>query len=333
MTEKTSKPISLKTILSFAVGLILFAVIIWLGGGLDSLHQLTQIQIAPLLLGFLATIGINASVAFRWGTLANTLAGRRVTGWFEYFHYFVIGGALGFVLPKDLPDIGGRALWLNQRHDLPLTQASASVVLDRLFDLLSSAAFALAAIPFFVGFVDAVTGLLLMGAAVLIVGGLLLVAYRPLMNLAAWGMNLGIHLVNLVPGLRKRQPKKLDFVDLDRGVTLKVYLLTVLKFFFTASRLALFAWALNLPISPLLFFIGLPVAQMSYVFAFTPGGLGILEAGWLAILTLGGVSTQDGSLFVVGQRILLYILYAILTLVSQVIYSLRQPVDTAKQGV
>jgi uncharacterized membrane protein YbhN (UPF0104 family) len=331
LTQKSSKGISLKTILSFAVGLILFAVIMWIGGGLEGLRQLAQVQLFPLVLALLATIGINGSVAFRWGTLANTIAGRKVAGWFEYFHYFVIGGALGFILPKDLPDIGGRALWLNQRHAMPLSQSSASVVLDRLFDLMGSAGFVIAAVPFFLKLTDTPTTLMLMGVLALLMGLALTLAYRPLMNLTAWGMNLGIHLVNLVPGLRKRQPKKLDFVDLDRGVTLKVYVLTVLKFIFTATRLACFSWALNLPITPALFFIGLPVAQLSYVFAFTPGGLGILEAGWLAILTLGGVSTQDGSLFVVGQRILLYVLYALLTLVSQGIYTLRQP-DAAKQG-
>ena len=78
-----------------------------------------------------------------------------------------------------------------------------------------------------------------------------------------------------------------------------------------------------MPISPLLIILGTPLGQLSYLFAFTPGGLGIFEAGWLAILKIGGITTEQALIFVVGQRILTVIFIGILALISHILYILR----------
>jgi uncharacterized membrane protein YbhN (UPF0104 family) len=100
----------------------------------------------------------------------------------------------------------------------------------------------------------------------------------------------------------------------------RVYLFSLFKFGCTTGRLVLFALTLNVPISPTLILLGTPVAQLTYLFAFTPGGLGIFEAGWLAILILGGVSWDHAMIFVVGQRILTVILVGLLAVLSQFLY-------------
>jgi uncharacterized membrane protein YbhN (UPF0104 family) len=96
------------------------------------------------------------------------------------------------------------------------------------------------------------------------------------------------------------------------------------KFVFTAGRLILFAITLNIPISPSLILLGTPIGQLTYLFAFTPGGLGIFEAGWIGILKLANVKTDYAMAFVVGQRVLTVITIGILALLSQAVFVARR---------
>ena len=305
------------------VGLALVALLIHLGG-VESLRRLTQVRPVPLFGTLLATFGITSAIAFRWGTLANALGGDRVAAWPDYYHYFIVGRGLGFVLPKDVIDLGSRTVWLNRRHNLTLPKASASVVLDRLSDVLVIMIFLLATLPYWLGWVQSSVAIGLMLGMAILVGGLLIVAYRPLGTGAVWLLNRGLRLVNYLPWLRERSLEPLNVTGLDRGTVLRVYLFGLVKFGFTAARLVLFAMALSLPISPVLILLGIPLGQLSYLFAFTPGGLGIFEAGWFAILVLGGVAEGDATTFVVGQRVLTMILIAILVLCSQIFFTLRR---------
>lgn len=312
-----------KHLFLLGVGLSLVGLLIHLGG-VQSLRQLIQLRPIPLLGALLATLGITIAIAFRWGTLANALGGGRVAAWPDYYHYFIVGRALGFVLPKDVIDLGSRTVWLNQCHSLALPKASASVVLDRLSDVLSILVFLLAALPYWLGWVQAPVGIGLMLGTATVIGGLLFVAYRPMLTGALWLLNRGLRLVNQMPWFRKRSLETLDATGLDRGMVLRVYLFGLAKFSFTAARLVFFAMALSLPISPTLILLGAPLGQLSYLFAFTPGGLGIFEAGWFAILVLGEVTAEHATAFIVGQRVLTMFLIAILVLISQVLYVLRR---------
>jgi uncharacterized membrane protein YbhN (UPF0104 family) len=305
------------------LGLALFGLLIHLGG-VESLRQLVHLRPIPLIGALLATLGITSAIAWRWGTLANALGGDRVAAWPDYFHYFIVGRALGFVLPKDIIDLGSRTVWLNHQHSLALPKASASVALDRLSDVLTFLVFLLAALPFWLGWVQAPVGIGLMLGMATLVGGLLFVVHRPLVAGAGWLLNRGLRLVNQMPWLRRRSLETLDVTGLDRGMVLRVYLFGLVKFGFTAARLVLFAMALSLPISPTLILLGTPLGQLSYLFAFTPGGLGIFEAGWFAILILGGVAAGHATTFVVGQRVLTMALIAILVLCSQILFTLRR---------
>ncbi len=94
-------------LLLLAVGLALFGSFVYLGG-VESLRQLGHMRLVPLAGVLATTLGITTITALRWGMLANALVGRRVASWLAYYHYLVVSRAWGFVLPKDLTDLGGR---------------------------------------------------------------------------------------------------------------------------------------------------------------------------------------------------------------------------------
>jgi uncharacterized protein (TIRG00374 family) len=312
----------LKHLLSLAIGLTLIGLLIAFGGS-DNLKQLDTVHLAPLAVAFILTLGINTAIAGRWGIFANNLAGRRVAGWLDYAHYFLISRALGFILPKDVTDLGSRALSLNQIHHMSLTRASASVLLDRVADILIAGMFTLAVLPFWLNWWSPQTTLLVMVGVALCSVITLLLAQHWLSRHMVWMYNNSLLLIHRLPLLRKRSPMLLETTSLSGQTIFHAYLFSLLKFSCTAGRMVYFALALGLSIPASLLILGTPLGQVSYLFSFTPGGLGIFEAGWFAILTFGEVAPAEIATFVVGQRVLTLAIILFLALCSQIVYTLR----------
>ena len=318
MKKQASKGL-LKHLFFFGSGLFLFGLFVYLNRA-EGWHHLRHVRLLPLAVALLASFGITASIAIRWGTLANAVGGGRKAAWHDYYHYFIISRILGFILPKDITDLAGRTAWLNQSHGFSLPQSGASVVLDRLFDVGTTAMFLAASLLYWLGWVSAQVAIGLMLAFTAVVGVLSLVCHKRFLIGLTWVIDGGFRLIHLLPWIGKRSSNSLQLTSLEQGVVQRVYLFSLFKFGCTTGRLVLFALALNVPISPTLILLGTPVAQLTYLFAFTPGGLGIFEAGWLAILILGEVSRDHAMIFVVGQRILTVILVGLLAVLSQLLY-------------
>jgi uncharacterized membrane protein YbhN (UPF0104 family) len=218
--------------------------------------------------------------------------------------YFLWNRVVGFVIPKDLSDVGGRILLLTSRHDVPAQQAAASVLLDRTFDLavplllLGPAAFYLAQVIDVQTF--AVTLLLLALGA----GGALALAGK-----AGLGLALGAYgatrerLSGSLPVLGRLPPLEAGLPVTDELLA-RAFGLSVVKFAATALRFFCYARAISLDASIATFVAGTPITQLSFLLALTPGGLGVLEATWYGILTYAGVAQQGITTFVVAQRLL-----------------------------
>lgn len=305
----------LKHLLSLALGLVLVGLLVRVGGT-ESLREIEHLRPLPLLGALLLTVGITGSIAGRWGLFANMLGNRHVATWAEYYHYFIVSRALGLVLPKDLTDLGGRAVVLNRFHGLSLTHSSAAVLLDRLSDLGTAVIFFLTVLPFWFGWLSSIQAVALLIGVAVAIGVSLFAGYRWLIVAADWTFNSGTHWLTRLPVLRKRTPPHLVIDRLDRDTVMRAYMLSIFKFWFTAGRMVCFALAAGLPISPLLLILGTAPGQMAYLFAFTPGGLGIFEAGWFGILALGDVPTVHIAAFVVAQRVFTVAMVSFLAFVS-----------------
>jgi uncharacterized protein (TIRG00374 family) len=322
-------------VLLLAVGLSILAVLL----KLSQVERIEEVFLGlhwlPLAGALIATVLNVLFIALRWGTIANKLAGRRVARWSEYFYYFTVGRALGFVIPKDLSDVGGRTVSLNQLHGMRLAPAASSVVLDRLSDVLGTGVFLVASIPYWAGWVDERAGLVCMAGVVSLVGLFFLLG-RGTVKLAALSRMANMVLTRLQ--YRRRAAGRALFSLPEKDVPVAelrpIFLLSAAKFISTAARMALFASALGLSISPALIFLGTPLGQLSYLVAFTPGGLGIFELGWFGILKWGGVASADSVLFVFGQRVWTVIMIGVVAVFSQLYYtaSHRQRIEIDGSG-
>lgn len=306
----------------FGLGVVIIVVLYRLGGSED-LSQFRNIQLLPLVGALFTTLGIIGAISLRWGSLVNIISGRKQTSWTNYFHYVVISRVVGFILPKDITDLGGRTAWLVARHDISISVAGASVLLDRLFDLLTASIFLMACLPYWFGWVGSSAGLALMAGMAGIVYLAIWFGFDRGLKLLSPLFWKGLRFAEKVPRIRASKLPIDELRQLNNKLFSQLYLMGIAKFIFTTSRFILISAALELQISPEIFILATAVGQFSYLFAFTPGGLGIFETGWFAILVYAGIASEAVTTFVVGQRVMTTLLVIVLAILSQLYFLLR----------
>ena len=314
-----------KHIIFLLLGLVFFSIFIYYTSH-ESLEKLTSIKILPLIGAIAASVILTGSIAGRWGSLSNFLSGSKIASWFHYYYYFIVSRAWGFILPKEITDIGFRFYWLIKRHGATAVNAGASVAYDRLFDLLFMLVFLAAVIPYWFQIINETYAVILIITFPLILGITILLFNNRVFSFLNSVINLVLKVFSKIPVINNKLPQKITVTILEKKLLLKIYFLSILKFGSTVARLILFAWALDLSISPAIILLGAPIGQLSYLFSFTPGGLGIFEAGWLAVLLLAGVEEQTALSFVVGQRILTVLIICGLAALSHLIFSARKTI-------
>lgn len=303
--------------LGLGLGLVVAIVAV---GGLEGLQNLGALDPLFVLVALASTLGIVAAIAVRWRLLLHAMVHRRVARFGDYVHYFLVSRLLGYVLPKDASDIGSRVAHLSRVHGVPVSQAGGSVVFDRLFDALTVGLAAVAAFAHWLGWFGPEEAIGVMVGLAVVVGGVLAAAHRPLMHAP-------IRLFNatdaLVRRIARRDPRPdggpLAPERLGRGVVVGAYVASVAKFAITAIRNVAYAAALGLPIPAVVLVLASPLAQLAYLVAFTPGGLGIFEAGWVGTLRMAEVELATATAFAVGHRVLTLAFIASLTATSHVL--------------
>jgi uncharacterized protein (TIRG00374 family) len=319
VTRVSAFRVQLRRVAPFLLGAAIFSCLLYYGSS-RTLATLGNLDVVFVVAALAATVLIGLSVSFRWGLLANAMARRRVASRFEYYYYFIISRALGFLLPKDVADFGTRSLLLKRLHGYRLAKSGSSVVLDRLFDAVTTGILLLAVLPYWTGLAGAGNTIFLIILLTAIAGGVSWLAHAQVLAVLETVTRWGMRLARRIPRMKKHLQFQPDYSWLGRDQLLILYLLSLAKFAATAARLILFSLAMGLSISPTLILLGTPLGQLSYVFAFTPGGLGIFELGWVGILSFAGVGTEETLAFVVGQRVLTVLLVAFLALLSHLVY-------------
>ena len=302
----------LQRVLTTGVGIGLLVAVVYIAGT-ENLADLRHLRVLPTALAALSSLGVTGLVALRWGVLVNALAGEKVASWTDYYHYHIVSRSIGFLLPKDIADVSGRTAWLYQTGRVSVVQGGASVLLDRLYDFANNLVFVLAVIPYWAGWVNASTGWGIVLALPVIMGGVFYVFFDTTVSLLRW-LYQTMRRIKLVA---RRLPETPNLGDLDRGTLVRAYMLSTAKGWFMIARFVLIGLAVSPPIPAGQIVFAMPLAQLSYALAFTPGGLGIFEAGWLAALTLSEVAAESISLYLISQRLIIMVSILLLGLLSQ----------------
>ena len=309
-------------IIQLAAGLLLYLGILRLAGvDLETLNFLQSLNWGSLFFSFLLTLLLTGFISYRWALLANGLAGYRALSQLDSYFYVLAGRSIGFVLPKDLSDMVVRTLFLARRNKVPLHVSTSSLILDKMLDLIVSAVFVGPALFFMLGqatLSEALTLLLILGVFVFLV----LLFGSPLV------LRVIFFFYNLASGfvlrLLRREVHPVQPVSLPPKTFAIGYLASVAKQLCIGLRAFFLGQAVGIFLSPLAFLFGASITQMSYVISVTPDGLGVYDAAWYGVLSLGGVSDSAIGSFLILQRVFIILVIGALTLLMFGLVSLKR---------
>lgn len=292
------------------LGFCLFGGIVYFGG-LESFRKLSKPNYVWLVC---AVISVNVMIfifACRWGMIANSLAGRKVTTFYNYYFYSLSTLLLGNVLPHTASVVVGRAAALNRFESLPLKSCVASVLLDKLFDGFFMVLLLCPLLLFFLGKATVA------GVVVITLLEFLVVTFLIVWNHTMWLLLLhaliryAVKILRLFPFLRKNKKlqdvEKIDQMDewnlLKKETVLQTYFLSAFGQLLMTLRAWLASQVVGLGIGPMEMFICIGLLQASVLISITPGALGFADAAWFVVLARAGVPNDIIVVFLVIFRI------------------------------
>lgn len=282
------------------LGMAVFALCLWITD-LPSPSLLLRIDLRWLAVGILAQGGLAVMMPWRWIAMSRG-AGIRIP-YLPACRLTAYMSLAGAVIPQSVADLGGRGVWAARRTGSSLLDACNVVLCDRLLDVYAIGLFLPSGVAYAYGL--APPGVCAAGAA-----GMALLGFAVLYCMKGRFFLLFdlcfrcVRLVcDLLPPLRGRFHWHVSPVTLDNGTLIAVYAVSMLKFgLITLGTLAYFK-AVHIDVPVALVFFALPITQFVFIFAMTPGGLGIFELGWVGVLSLNGLPDADIGLFLVSQRL------------------------------
>jgi uncharacterized protein (TIRG00374 family) len=318
-----------RNILGYGFGLAVLAIILYLGG-----VRAVELAVTPHL-GFLfmclfANLAVYAVSSFRWGFITNTIFGRKITTYPRYFSYFVSSRFFGQYISQAGGDFMVKPGLLKQIDGIPLKSGLYAAVIEKLFDLSLIGILLTPSLLFLFEIINENFSVAIGLVTAIIFLTFLLFQTANLIILLTRAFNFVVVTIQKVPvigryvrGQRSSQVEHLEKLNiLEKKTIFYVFILTIIRFSLLVTRLLLLNASLGLGIPASLFIVGIPIAQLALVLAITPGALGILEGGWYAILSLGGIPAIERSAFLIGQRVYWSLFIAIISLLTYIVFGI-----------
>lgn len=282
------------------LGLILFSLCLHLAGTVNW-QKLVEINISWLVLGTGLVVALEVLFALRWHLFVSSL--RRDIPLALLVRIVAFTSFLGFLIPKDLADIGGRAILLSKDSPLSLADAGNTVLCDRLMDVYLLVLTLPSCLLYILGRISLLWTFIISISSVCAGLLLLLCIGDHLFSIFAYCLSLLKKLSERIPLLRGRIRADIASIHFRTFDLVLIYLITLLRY----SLLCLVYWAcgqaLSLPISLLSFFVAVSIIQLAFIFSFTAGGLGVLELGWLTVFSIMGIEADASATYILAQRV------------------------------
>jgi uncharacterized membrane protein YbhN (UPF0104 family) len=308
----------LKGAVQLLIGLALFAVVLrWLAPNWDELLARVDLRPGWALVGLLGTTLASFATAARWKLLAEVMGGTRLP-FIAYFYGIVLTRLLGQFTSTAAMDLVGRGVALRSAgSQRGIGHAAMQVVLERTLDaalplVLLGWAFAvqLDAVPL----PPAVSLLLACVVFVALAVPLLRPGVRVTLRLYLW-------LRLRIDRIRRRQIEAAIEADpepppVDLALSAKVAGYSLLRFATVILQFWGIGLAVGIDLSWQQITSATSVAQLAGIIGLTPGGLGVLEAGWAGGLEWMGFDAIAISIFVLAQRIGVIVNFGLLSMIS-----------------
>lgn len=256
---------------------------------------------------------------YRWKVLLQNAYGRTHPEVVDQMHVrglteiLYISWFVNCVVPAKLGDLY-RAYLAKLWVHISWAKTIGTIVAERIIDVLVLSA--LLAGSGFIMFHDKlghVSTILLLGFGLSVIGVLALIAMKafsePIRRLL-WRYTRSERLVEKYVSFEEGTLHSFQRPLLLLGLTVVIWLMEGVRIQLVFSALGLQLHQFSIPFVPMLFF-ALATAVLTTV-PFTPGGLGLVEAGLIGIMIYFGIPTQDAAVVVLFDRVLSYLSVAVL---------------------
>ncbi len=315
------------SILGYLIGFSILGVILYFGG-LQSIELAVTPIFSFLFFSFLANLSIFMVSSVRWGYIINQMAGEKAASYFHYFAYFVSGRFFGQYVSQAGGDLVVRPGLLNVLGNVQLKTSLTATFLEKIFDLTFIAVTVIPCALYLLGYLTRLQTSLIV---IIILTFLLFFAIRRTEQMVNWSVavlkRIFLFFKKIVLFNRFLKDKHLQQIEsmnsmllLKPQALLNTAALTILRYGLLVTRLYFLNLALELTIPTPVLIVGIPIAQLGLIFAFTPGALGILEAGWYGIFALAHVPEVQRSAFLLAQRVYWSIFIGIIFITTYVLF-------------
>lgn len=303
------------------VGIVLFVLVVYLAGA-DQVDAILDAKPQWIAAAFASGLAVTVSSAFRWGYIANSLADHRPLSWVQYWSSLLTSRVLGLFVPRNASDLGVRFVALTGLGRTTPEVAAASVALDQLFDIALLGVWLIPSLLLLSGVGGGWAWALL--PVVVVVAPLIMLRLGPAMRWVAgalskatarWGERhgkIGAFFSRRSEGLRRLA----NVQHFTQRQSLLIAAVTFVRYGLNALMFWTIAQAMDLSIDLWTFVLVGAAVQLSLVVAFTPGGLGIMDLGFVGLLALGGVPSETVAAFIVGQRAFQYVFFPLMAGIS-----------------
>lgn len=279
------------------LSLLLFGLILWWAGP-EVWEKILDSNWRMLILAFLIYGMVGVVSALRLRVVARALSRDDVGSRRTFYYLSMTARVLGLVLPRGISTLGGKSVGL-RALGISLRRSVWIVLMDNVYDILS---LGIAALPAVLFLQDQLSpGLFALLTLFLLVA----------LGFGLWRMVSNRSLVTKLHRLINLSPWLSRKLQLDHNTTtffpraapaLNAFLHTVVLNTLLIATYFVISQALDLPTSVWLLAAAFPITQLSLIVAIAPGGLGIFDLGWLGLLRLGGMASEDALTFVIAQR-------------------------------
>lgn len=309
--------------LRLLLGLGLVAAIVWwlLPSPQEREHLLARLRPDPLylLLGFLSTLAASVVTSARWQLMSERTMGGTRLPYVAYFHGLVLTRVLGQVSSTLVMDLVGRGVALRSAgSQRELGHAVTQAIVERIFDIVLPLMMLAWAILAWQGHADTATAAATFALVCVLFAALSVVLLAPLTALA-------LRVYAALRRLRsRRRPDPAGAPDpapvrLPRALALRVGLLSLARYLTVLAQFWTVALGIGVGMSFFQIAAATPLGQLAGMAGFTPGALGIQEAGWLGAFTWVGLDAVAIGLFVLSQRLIITAYFGVLSLLSWLI--------------
>ncbi|MBU4332069.1 flippase-like domain-containing protein [Patescibacteria group bacterium] len=322
------KKITTKKILLLLLGLIIFGFILYINKDF-SWRSLLGVNITYLTLSFFTSLIMCGLFSYRWGLIVNYVQKAKVMSFIEYFFYYTLSFLIGSFTIHEPVSFTARVAALKASKKISLFKATSATLIERIFDLINLLLVVVPSLLFFLNIISLGLALALSCLAIALLIVFIIFINKDVSHLLFILYKLAIRVIKKIPFLQKRidTAKLLDetqSIVFTKPFSIKLVLISFVKFL---SRGLLFyllfkTFNINIPLGVVI--MSIPITQLALFISFTPGGIGIFEAGWFVILKVIAIAPEDISTFLVGQRVVMLLFIPLMTLIIYAVIMLKK---------